>query len=155
MRRICLAVLLAALATPAMAQPRPVPRPFPEPRPRPQLQAQPPAGAPAAARVAVIEAVDQREQSLVLRDATGGLTTLFLGAEAWTLPRGVVVATPKPDGRGAWMLVSAEAAERARSAPPAAGRRGEAGMQAFARGLKPGDTMQVAIVDGVTVGVVR
>ena len=107
------AILLAALATPAiplvaLAQPQPA------------------AVARTAETVSIIEAVDQRERSVILRNEDGQLTTLFLGDRVRNLPQvkagdrvvtrvtqAVAVAMNKPDGRAP--VAAGEAAE---VAPP-------------------------------------
>lgn len=181
------AILLAALATatlPVVAR----------------AQSQPTGVARTAEAVSVIEAVDQRERSVILRNEDGRLTTLFLGDRVRNLPQvkagdrvvtrvteAVAVAMAKPDGRA-----PAAAGEAAEVAPPGSmpgaaymrgvralvtidevDRRnntvsftGPAGnqrtvtlrdpkMRDFARRLRRGDQVQVAIVESVSIEVVR
>jgi hypothetical protein len=150
--------------------------------------------------VSIIEAVDQRERSVILRNEDGKLTTLFLGDRVRNLPQvkagdrvvtrvteAVAVAMAKPDGRA-----PAAAGEAAEVAPPgsmpgAAYMRGvralvtidavdrrantvtftdpqgnqrtvtlrDPKMRDFARRLRAGDQVQVAVVESVTIDVVR
>jgi hypothetical protein len=181
------AILLAALATPAMplvalAQPQPA------------------AVARTAETVSIIEAVDQRERSVILRNEGGQLTTLFLGDRVRNLPQvkagdrvvtrvtqAVAVAMNKPDGRapvaageaaevappgsmpgaayvrGVRMLVTIDAVDRRANTVTFTGPQGnqrtvtlrDPKMRDFARRLRRGDKVQVAVVEGITIEAVR
>ncbi|MFC7472942.1 hypothetical protein ACFQS7_01150 [Dankookia sp. GCM10030260] len=152
------------------------------------------------AATAIIEAVDQRERSVILRGEDGKLTTLFLGDRVRNLPQvkagdrvvlrvteAVAVAMDRPDGRapvaageaaavapkgsmpgaaymrGVRMLVTIDAVDRRANTVtftgPAGNRRTvtlrDQKMRDFARRLRSGDQVQVAVVESVTVDVVR
>lgn len=182
MRLIPQAILAAALVLPLTirAQPRPA------------------AVARTAEAVSVIEAVDQKERSVVLRTPDGELQTLHLGKEVRNLPQvkpgdkvvtrvtqsvAVQMARPgftpeageavgvAPPGtmpgvaylRGARGVMVFKTYDRANSRVTVADEQGhEQGftlrspkMKAFARGLKPGDKVDVSILEAVTIDVVR
>lgn len=153
-----------------------------------------------AEATAIIEAVDQRERSVILRNAEGELTTLFLGDRVRNLPQvkagdrvvmrvtqAVAVSMDNHDGRppvaageaagvapagsmpgatfvrGIRMLVTVNEVDRRRNTATITGPQGnqrtvelrDQRMRDFARRLRPGDQVQVAIVEGVTIDVVR
>jgi len=187
MRTTRTAILLVALAAPALP-------------PLALAQQQPAAVARTAESVSIIEALDQSERSVVLRNEAGQLTTLFLGDRVRNLPQAragdrvitrvtqaLAVAMAVPDGRG-----PAGAGEAAIVAPPgslpgAAFVRGirvlvtvndvsrrdntvtvtgpqgnqrtvevrDPKLREFARRLRRGDQVQVAIVEGISIEVVR
>ncbi|MFZ4406966.1 MAG: hypothetical protein ACOYOH_06480 [Paracraurococcus sp.] len=181
------AILLAALATAAI----PVVG---------SAQPQPAAVSRTAEAVSIIEAVDQSERSVILRDESGKLTTLFLGDRVRNLPQvkagdrvvvrvteAVAVAMNTPDGRapaaageaaevapkgampgaafirGVRMLVTINAVDRRNNTVTFTGPAGnqrtvtlrEQKMRDFARRLRSGDQVQVAIVEGISIDVVR
>ncbi|TDH59309.1 hypothetical protein E2C06_27965 [Dankookia rubra] len=163
-------------------------------------QPQPAAVARSAEAVAIIEAVDQRERSVILRGEDGALTTLFLGNQVRNLPQvkagdrvvmrvteAVAVAMNRPDGRapvaageaagaappgsmpgaayvrGLRALVTIDAVDRRANTVTFTGPQGnqrtvalrDPKMRDFARRLRAGDQVQVAVVESVTIDVVR
>ena len=148
----------------------------------------------------MIEAVDQRERSVILRNEGGQLTTLFLGDRVRNLPQvkagdrvvtrvtqAVAVAMNKPDDRapvaageaaevappgsmpgaayvrGVRMLVTINAVDRRANTVTFTGPQGnqrtvtlrDPKMRDFARRLRRGDKVQVAVVEGITIEAVR
>jgi hypothetical protein len=163
-------------------------------------QPQPAAVARTAEAVSIIEAVDQRERSVILRDEDGKLTTLFLGDRVRNLPQvkagdrvvtrvtqAVAVAMNKPDGRapaaagevaevappgsmpgaaymrGVRMLVTINAVDRRANTVTFTGPAGnqrtvtlrDQKMRDFARRLRAGDQVQVAVVESISIEAVR
>ncbi|NOG71666.1 hypothetical protein [Roseicella sp. DB1501] len=186
-QRLPLAV--AALALPVLMGPAMAQRPPP-----------PAAVSRSAEAVSVIEAVDQRERSVILRSEDGTLTTLFLGKHVRNLPQvkagdrvvtrvtqAVAVAmtpadapgTPPVAGEGAAVAppgslpgatyvrslrlpVTVNAVDRSSNSVTVTGPQGQAQtvtlhdqkMRDFARRLRPGDRVQVTIVEGISIDVV-
>jgi len=163
-------------------------------------QPQPAAVARTAEAVSIIEAVDQRERSVILRDEDGKLMTLFLGDRVRNLPQvkagdrvvtrvtqAVAVAMNKPDGRapaaagevaevappgsmpgaaymrGLRMLVTINAVDRRNNTVTFTGPAGnqrtvalrDQKMRDFARRLRAGDQVQVAVVESISIEAVR
>lgn len=163
-------------------------------------QPQPAAVARSAEAVSIIEAVDQRERSVILRGEDGKLTTLFLGDRVRNLPQvkagdrvvtqvtqAVAVAMNKPDGRApaaagevagvapagsmpgaayvraVRMLVTINAVDRGNNTVTFTGPAGnqrtvtlrDQTMRDFARRLRAGDQVQVAVVEGISIEAVR
>ncbi|WP_128080091.1 hypothetical protein [Roseicella frigidaeris] len=180
---------LAVLALPVPAGPAAAQRP-----PAPAAVSR------SAEAVSVIEAVDQRERSVILRSEDGTLTTLFLGQRVRNLPQvkagdrvvtrvtqSVAVALTPPDapglppvaGEGAAVAppgalpgatyvrslrlpVTVNAVDRRNNAVTVTGPQGQTQtvslrdqkMRDFARRLRPGDRVQVTIVEGISIEVV-
>jgi hypothetical protein len=183
-RTAALAATLAALALPGAARAQ-----------------QPTSISRTAEASAVIEAVDQRERSVVLRNDQGELITLFLGREVRNLPQvkagdhvvmrvtqAVAVEMASPDDprapvaageavgvappgslpgatfvRGVRALVTVNEIDRRNNTVTITGPQGNMRtvqvrnprMRDFVRRLRPGDQVQLAIAEGVTIDVVR